>query len=165
MNMFEAIKSVLSKYFKFTERARRSEFWYWCLSVVIAIFIIGVLGEFIDMGMVSLLFGLAIFMPGFAVSVRRLHDTGRTGWWLVWFFLGFPGLFVMAALMSAGMYLNRSEPSSTAVMLYGLFNIAIFLGMLVYFVVLLVFFCQDSQSGPNRYGDNPKNEGNFDIFS
>lgn len=165
MNMFEAVKSVLSKYVKFTGRARRSEFWYWCLALVITSFIVGVLSEVIDMGLFSLLFSLVIFFPGFAVSVRRLHDTGRTGWWLVWFYLGFPGLFMIGTLISVGMFMDGNDPNSTAIMLYGLFNIAIFLGMLIYFVVLLVFFCRDSQSGPNRYGDNPKNVGNFDVFS
>ncbi|MHB1463406.1 MAG: DUF805 domain-containing protein [Armatimonadota bacterium] len=79
---------VLRKYAVFTGRARRSEFWYFMLIniVIIAVFetILAIVdGGGIMSGMVNpitILFCLAILTPSVAVCVRRLHDTGRSGW-------------------------------------------------------------------------------------
>ena len=79
---------VLKKYAEFKGRARRSEYWYFTLfNFVISLvlgFIDGWLGlgsEFI--GLLGGLYSLGIIIPSIAVSVRRLHDTGRSGWWLL----------------------------------------------------------------------------------
>ena len=72
-------------------RARaRSEFWYWALFAILA----SIAGELIDLALftsstftpVQTLVNLALFLPGLAVSVRRLHDLDRTGWWLLLIF-------------------------------------------------------------------------------
>ena len=81
---------VLKKYAVFSGRARRKEYWMFILFNVIFSFVAATLdyvlgtgfGEF-GYGIIYLLYGLAIFIPGLAVSVRRLHDTGRSGWWLL----------------------------------------------------------------------------------
>lgn len=78
----------LSNYATFSGRARRTEYWMFVLFNVIISLICGV----IDMLMMKALgfrvfldsiYSLAVFIPGLAVSVRRLHDTGRSGWWLL----------------------------------------------------------------------------------
>ncbi len=74
----------------FTGRAARSEFWYWALFSILA----SIAGELIDLALftsstftpVQTLVNLALFLPGLAVSVRRLHDLDRTGWWLLLIF-------------------------------------------------------------------------------
>jgi uncharacterized membrane protein YhaH (DUF805 family) len=75
----------------FTGRAARSEFWYWTLFAILA----SIAGELIDLALfsssstftpVQTLVNLALFLPGLAVSVRRLHDLDRTGWWLLLIF-------------------------------------------------------------------------------
>jgi uncharacterized membrane protein YhaH (DUF805 family) len=84
---------VLKKYAVFDGRARRKEYWMFVLwniivSLVLSV-ILGVIGLVLHMAAVSFLLGvysLAVLIPGIAVGVRRLHDTGRTGWWL---FIGF----------------------------------------------------------------------------
>ena len=74
----------------FGGRARRKEYWYYFLfNALIAIvlgIIDGVTGTFsreVGLGLLGGLYSLAVFIPGFAVSVRRLHDTGKSGWWLL----------------------------------------------------------------------------------
>jgi uncharacterized membrane protein YhaH (DUF805 family) len=83
---------VLNDYATFSGRARRSEFWYFALFnmffAVVAMGIDNILGTTLKMGYeVSLPYGyiyliyvLAVFIPGLAVSVRRLHDVGKSGW-------------------------------------------------------------------------------------
>ena len=85
MDMF--IKVVKDNYANFKGRARRNEFWMFTLvSVVISIatsVIDGIM--FKDVGAVNGLYSLAILVPSIAVGARRLHDTGRSGWWqLLW---------------------------------------------------------------------------------
>jgi len=80
----------LKKYADFTGRARRKEYWMFVLLVLVVSFVIGMVegvlgltGTVAMYGPLSLLFGLAILVPSIAVGVRRLHDTGRSGWWML----------------------------------------------------------------------------------
>ncbi len=86
MNFTQAITSGFQNYVNFRGRAARSEFWYWTLFSIIA----SIVGALIDsvlgtlgLSLVQNLVGLALFLPGLAVSVRRLHDLDRTGWWML----------------------------------------------------------------------------------
>jgi uncharacterized membrane protein YhaH (DUF805 family) len=85
MTFQEAVKAVLAKYADFNGRARRSEYWYWTLAVVIvAVVIIAIRSAAPGLGQVlNILFALAVIVPSLAVGVRRLHDTGRSGWWIL----------------------------------------------------------------------------------
>ncbi|MEL7352223.1 MAG: DUF805 domain-containing protein [Cyanobacteria bacterium P01_A01_bin.116] len=81
------IKCMTEKYADFSGRASRSEYWYFTLvSLIIAIIldvISGVLqssvGDIAEL--LPLLYSLAVLIPSIAVGARRLHDTGRSGWW------------------------------------------------------------------------------------
>jgi uncharacterized membrane protein YhaH (DUF805 family) len=84
--------AVLGKYAEFDGRARRKEYWMFTLiSFVVSIligfgvgFVGGMLG--LDQTMITILtfaYSVAVLIPSLAVSVRRLHDTGRSGWWLL----------------------------------------------------------------------------------
>jgi uncharacterized membrane protein YhaH (DUF805 family) len=76
--------AVLKKYAVFSGRARRKEYWLFVLFNLIITFVLGfVEGLAGGPGVVGMLYSLAVFIPGIAVSVRRLHDTGRSGWWLL----------------------------------------------------------------------------------
>ena len=86
MSFTEAIRSVLNQYVGFSGRARRSEYWYWVLFYII----IGVIASLLDRAVFnstnswfSYIVGLALFLPGLAVAIRRLHDTSRSGWWVL----------------------------------------------------------------------------------
>lgn len=75
---------VLKKYAVFGGRARRKEYWMFFLFNIIIAFVLGfVEGLAGGAGMIGMLYSLAVLIPGIAVSVRRLHDTGRSGWWLL----------------------------------------------------------------------------------
>lgn len=75
---------VLKKYAEFNGRARRQEYWMFMLFNILISFAIGfVEGFFGSAGILSFVYALAVLIPGIAVTVRRLHDTGRSGWWVL----------------------------------------------------------------------------------
>ena len=113
---------VLKKYAQFSGRARRKEYWYFVLFNMIFSFVLamidnqtGTLNPESGLGLLSGIYSLAVLIPSIAVAFRRLHDTGRSAWWL----------------------------------LIGLIP-------LIGWIVIIVFFVQDSQEGENEYGVSPK---------
>jgi len=76
--------AVLKKYFVFTGRASRKEFWFFVLVNVIVGIVFSILGKIPILGILIrvayFFFGLAILIPGITVGIRRLHDTDKTGW-------------------------------------------------------------------------------------
>lgn len=86
MNMPDAIRSSFARWFDFDHRSTRAEFWWWALFSILALAAASLADTALLGGAfqpITLIVGLALFMPGLAVSVRRLHDTGRSGWWLL----------------------------------------------------------------------------------
>ena len=100
-------------------------------------------------GPLTVLLWLATIVPSIAVGVRRLHDTNRSGWWMLLPFVPYAiaaalaGPAIMAGGLGAGL---------------GLAALFMFVGM-VCAIVLLVFMCLASNPGDNRYGPNPYGEG------
>jgi uncharacterized membrane protein YhaH (DUF805 family) len=78
MPFAEAIRVCLKKYATFTGRAMRSEFWWFALFNFLVVLVLGVISD--KLAGVAM---LALLVPGLAVSVRRLHDHGKTGWFLL----------------------------------------------------------------------------------
>ena len=81
-NPINALTSCLKRYAKFEGRASRSEFWYWVLATFIIGFVVGFVGA-LTVGedvtnVITNILQLALLLPGLAVAVRRLHDTGRS---------------------------------------------------------------------------------------
>ncbi|WP_162342566.1 DUF805 domain-containing protein [Cyclobacterium salsum] len=74
---------IKNKYAQFDGRARRSEYWYFVLFNILISLGIGIVGTLLDLSFLSMIYSLAIFIPGIAVAVRRLHDTGRSGLWVL----------------------------------------------------------------------------------
>ena len=93
---------VIKKYVTFGGRARRAEYWYFVLFnflIAIAIAIVeGVLGQSGN-GFLSGLYNLFILLPSLAVFVRRLHDTGRSGWWFFIAFIPIIGFIVLLVFL------------------------------------------------------------------
>ena len=92
MGFTEAVKACFDKYADFDGRSRRSEFWYFRLFQLISVFAFGFLAliaflinEYLVIGVYILLiiFFLATLIPNLAVTVRRFHDTGQSGWLLL----------------------------------------------------------------------------------
>jgi len=104
---------VLKKYFVFSGRAQRAEYWYFILFNIIASIIIVIIDSIVGtfnpetgVGILSVIYALAILIPSIAVAVRRLHDTGRTGWWLLIWLIPLVGFIVILVFM-----ILDSEPS------------------------------------------------------
>lgn len=107
---------ALKNYVGFQGRARRKEYWMFVLFNIIIAVILSIVQTVAGIDpILTAIYSLVILLPSLAVTVRRLHDTGRSGWW---YFINF---------------------------------IPIIGG-----IILLVFTCQDSQSGSNQYGPIPR---------
>ncbi|WP_237217291.1 DUF805 domain-containing protein, partial [Falsiroseomonas oryziterrae] len=116
MNFQDAVRTCLQNYVTFSGRARRSEFWFFILFNLLVQVVAAILDSFLgDTGIMGAIASLALFLPGLAVSVRRLHDTGRSGWWVL---LG--------------------------------------LVPLVGIIVLIVWYANRGEDGPNRFGPDPR---------
>lgn len=75
--------SVLKNYFNFNGRARRSEFWYFTLINCVIIFVLGFIGRLLHTSLLSSIYSLAVLLPGIGVAVRRMHDIGKSGWFIL----------------------------------------------------------------------------------
>lgn len=75
--------AVLKNYAKFDGRARRSEYWYFTLINTIISMILGVIGGVIRFELLSSVYSLVILIPSIAVGIRRMHDVGKSGWFIL----------------------------------------------------------------------------------
>jgi len=145
----------LRRYAEFSGRSRRKEYWMYTLGLVIVMVVLSAIESALGInqmvlgvyGPLTAILMVATFVPGIAVGVRRLHDTNRSGWWLL-------ALLVPYALFGAGM----ASTNSALIMAGGLL-------VLVVAIVLLVFFVSDGTKGANRFGEDPKNPTNAEVFA
>lgn len=93
---------VLRQYTEFSGRARRKEYWFFVLFNFLVAFALGLVDAGLGLwsqasgvGLLSGLYSLAVLLPGLAVSIRRLHDTGRSGWWLLIGLIPLIGILVL----------------------------------------------------------------------
>ena len=125
------IDVIKGKYFQFSGRAPRREYWFFVLFSVVIGFVLGIIdgivgttlslgtdpmGQPVLIGILGLIFNLALLIPSFNIGVRRLHDTGKSAWWI---------LIALIPLIGA--------------------------------LVLLYFLVIPSQEGDNQYGPYPTN--------
>ena len=141
----------LRKYATFTGRARRKEFWWFVLLTwLISLSAAGVdhlLG--LKIGVVGLACLLGMLLPQTAVTVRRLHDTNRSGWWLLLPLV--PALPAMIFIIRSAAEKQIGQPSAVTI-------IGIVVSTIAYWAVaiLLVFwFCRRGTIGENRFGPDP----------
>jgi uncharacterized membrane protein YhaH (DUF805 family) len=98
---------VLKKYAVFTGRAGRREFWMFFLFNIIISIVLGIIGKFLHADILSTLYGLAVLLPAIGVGIRRLHDTGRSGWWL------FIGLIpIVGCIILIVFWAQKSDPGA-----------------------------------------------------
>jgi uncharacterized membrane protein YhaH (DUF805 family) len=169
----------LKNYANFSGRASRAEFWWFFLFMfviwMVAYFVLissligagasqaapsaGLIGAFGGVGILLMLFWLAMIIPSIAVQVRRLHDTDRSGWWIGGFYLLY-GLYLVLMLGSMrSMMVSQAAgtPPDPQQIMGGTFVVSMILGlvMFVYMIALIVFYCLAGTRGPNRYGEDP----------
>jgi|UniRef100_UPI00402A5BF1 uncharacterized membrane protein YhaH (DUF805 family) len=117
MGLFEAVKSVFSKYATFQGRASRSEYWFFYLFNIlleIGLLIVGLIlgaivgdgtGALAGMGIAYVLlciYGLIALIPSISVFVRRMHDIGRSGWWYWLALVPLVGVIVLLVFLLTG---------------------------------------------------------------
>jgi len=159
----ESISSCFHNFANFKGRARRSEFWWFTLFT----FLLGLIP------FIGNIASLVCLIPHLAVSTRRLHDTGRSGWWLVAacigsvilmstsfllffiFIISGPSSFTDidddALIDMMSNYASTSMPS-----LYLIILIALSFIIMILYIMLLLFYCTDSDKNENKYGPSPK---------
>ncbi|WP_443749834.1 DUF805 domain-containing protein [Asticcacaulis solisilvae] len=160
--MFRAILNCTNV----TGRASRSEYWQFVFLQGLIATVFGVLRAvlFVSSPVLGLAFSgiqglltMVLILPGFTVAVRRLHDTNRSGWWLllsvpaqfgvIFLFLG--GLvFAYAAATHQSAFGSGASGWMVALAAFGLICVACA-------VTLFVFICQKGTRGPNRFGPDP----------
>lgn len=97
----DAVRSVLTQYAVFTGRARRSEYWWFALASFGASLLAGVIDTVIGVQLFQWVLALAVLLPSLAVAVRRLHDTGKSGWWLLIALVPLVGFIVLLVFFTA----------------------------------------------------------------
>ena len=180
----QAIKEAFSKYATLKGRSRRSEYWWFSLflTLVLLVFFLPIIlvsswyslkGVDVNetimwpmalaglLAFLGMLVCLALLIPSITVQVRRLHDVGRSGWWLVGCLVASIVFEILAYCILGTRYGNMlplqeykeafavSTFAGLALSLLGIFNAALS-------ITLFVFSLFDSHKGVNKYGPSPK---------
>ncbi|MDP3382232.1 MAG: DUF805 domain-containing protein [Phenylobacterium sp.] len=107
--MIEAVRYGFANYMNFDGRTNRATFWWWVLAVFLAAIAASILDDGLAPGGVEpfgLLLTLGLFLPHLGMAIRRLHDTGRSGWWVLIGLIPLLGLLVLIYF-----YVQPSDPA------------------------------------------------------
>lgn len=111
--------TVLRKYAVFAGRARPKEYWMYVLISAVVVLVLGIVNGLMgaDVPALPVYYSLAVVLPSLAVTVRRLHDTDRNGWWLLILLVPIVGAIVFLVFMAppGGEPANRFGASPKAV--------------------------------------------------
>lgn len=186
MSFSESVKTCFRKYVTFSGRAPRAEYWYFWLFYLIASIILFFLNSALfgpetivteetvfaadgsssierevtqsyNGGLIGTIFTVVTFLPGVAVAWRRMHDAGRSGWWILApFAISFATIMslILNSIGWSAMIEALSETGHVTVQSGSgaLIGLAVFI---VSFLMLLFWLCAKSQPGQNKYGPNP----------
>ena len=172
----------LKRYAEFSGRSRRMEYWMYALGIAILYVIMigvvmviavtaaasasssdpsgvpntgGLIGMMMGMGIAAIFFViilLGLFIPTLAVQVRRLHDSDRSGWWVMLYW----GPYLLSILVSiAAIGAVGAGGADNVATGMGAINLLLSLVSFVGWVVLIVFSCLPGTPGANRYGPDP----------
>ncbi len=166
MGFGAAVSSGFNKYATFSGRAARSEYWWWFLFLILAGIgvdlacgiIFATTRSFIVPGVLLILFYLGVLLPNITLSVRRLHDLNRSGWWLgaivfislILLFLAVPVAIRAYENHANGLAPMDGIPSGTFIVIRILDLVQFIFG-----IVLFVWFCMRGTRGSNRFGADP----------
>lgn len=153
MGFGQAIKSCFTKYAAFQGRAPRSEYWYFILFVVLVQIPASLVDEAIAPdarnGPVSGLLSLAVLLPQISVTVRRLHDTNRSGWLLGGFYV----YIIATVIVAVAAFIGKARPDFGAPL--GLTAIVLMIGVFVGAIWMFVLMVIGGTAGANKYGPDP----------
>ena len=105
MGFTDAVRSGFENYVNFSGRSSRPAYWWWVVFAILVGIVANLLDFAIDVTIFSILVGLALFLPGLAVAVRRLHDTDRSGWWILIGLIPVIGFIVLLVF-----FIQKSDP-------------------------------------------------------
>jgi uncharacterized membrane protein YhaH (DUF805 family) len=158
MTPIDWAKRPIEKYAEFSGRAPRAEYWWFVLALIVAFIIVSIIESIVSInhmilgvyGPLSALLWVGTLVPSIAVGVRRLHDTNRTGWWILLPIIPYCLALVLggAALMGGGGSMAGAGIAAIFLLIGGILAL-----------VLIVFLVLPSTPGDNRYGPNPYGEG------
>lgn len=152
----DAVKSSLNRLTDFKGRTRRSEFWWTILAYYICVLIINlILGMILPQTALTII-GIILQFLVFGATVRRLHDTGRSGWWVgvSWIVSIISSIYVMAnsdILMSVNINPEEIMEFASAPATIGITAINTILN-----IIVIIFCLLDSKAETNKYGESPK---------
>lgn len=172
MSFTDAIRTCFRKYVTFSGRASRPEYWWFFLFIVLGSIVAGILDGILfgvtgieaernsngarvaaeSNGPIAALFSLATILPSLAAGWRRMHDTGRSGLFLLYPLLVMIGISTFAALM--GVSVEAGVPAMA-----GVAGIILIVAMIVFVVsplLVIWWLTRPSQPGSNQYGPNPQ---------
>ena len=87
-------------YVDFTGRDRRRDYWMFVLVYSLIYIILSVIDELLGTVMLAFIFNLFMLLPSISYATRRLHDTGRSGWWQLLYFIPLLGLIVVIVFLA-----------------------------------------------------------------
>jgi uncharacterized membrane protein YhaH (DUF805 family) len=169
----------LRNYANFAGRASRAEFWWYLLFVALGYFALWMIGfavsgsrptvgpESTPLAMYTRLgsflavigiYWLGLLIPTIALTVRRLHDTNRSGWWLGAYVVLY--VIYLGVVMSMGRGAGATPGVGTLVLV-----LVMSLAFLTYAIMLMVFYCLSGTRGNNRFGADPYGANVEEVFA
>lgn len=173
MTFTQSIQTCFRKYFTFSGRGMRSEYWWFFLFLFLGSAVLGILDSALfgnDLaevtqtnqsvgfsaaadGPLASIFSLVTLIPILSSGWRRMHDTGRSGLYLFYPLIAFIGLSTFIAMFGEAQVLNGDLSNVS-----GLFGVIVILSIIVVVLsplIVLFWLSRPSQPGQNRYGPNP----------
>ena len=164
MTPIDWAKRPLEKYADFTGRAPRAEYWWYFLGLIIVAIVIRIVESILGVsamvlgiwGPLTALLWLGTIVPSLAVGARRLHDTNRSGWWQLLFYVPYALTIILGgAAIAGGAAAGGSAGAMAGAGLAGLLGLI----TLICAIILLVFLVRAGEPGSNQYGTNPYGDG------
>jgi uncharacterized membrane protein YhaH (DUF805 family) len=167
MGFTQAVKTCLGKYAVFSGRATRSEYWWFVLAVILVGIVLAIIDSIIfgvdpetgkASGILNPLFQLAMLLPMLAAGWRRLHDTGRPGWYLllpmalnvVTMIMLFTGIAVFSVLERG---VDDPDVLRGPAEFLGVTGVLVVLALQLVLTVLMIWWLtRPSEEGTNKYG-------------
>ena len=160
MSPIDWAKRPIQKYADFKGRAPRAEYWWYVLAVFVVAIVLSVVERVLGLsgmvgpyGPLTLLLVLGLFVPGLAVGIRRLHDTNRSGFWML---LMVP--YLIATLLSIQAMASGSMAGLGAAGVLAIIGLICAIGLLVLMVL-------PGTRGPNSYGPDPYGQDVEQVFA
>lgn len=153
VDFLTAVKMFFANYVNFRGRSTRAEYWWAILFCVLCSAVISAISDTLQ-----IILGLVFLLPTLAISVRRFHDTGRSGWWVLGFYVVTYAIAGVCFYPIVSSILTLGEAAATDAVQGHMASIGI--GSLVILAIgiwWIVILCKPS-APDNKYGANPYGE-------